>query len=40
MHPVIDKRMIMRAFALRDFILVMGKLQILPAAMNIEMNTQ
>ena len=39
-HPVVDERMLMRAFTLRNLVFMMGKLQVLSAAMYIEMFTQ
>ena len=37
MHPVIHEGTLMRALGLGDFVFVMWKLQILPAAMNVKM---
>ncbi len=41
MHPVADKRLFPRvAFALGDFVLVVGKDEVLPAAMDIKLLAQ
>ena len=44
MHPVFDEGLrvisVQNPFGLRDFVLVMRKLQVLPAAVNVEMRSQ